>query len=94
MHAGIEPAPRGKPQIEVSFEIDGDGIMHVSAVDKSTGAHSKITISNDKSRLTREQVCRAHGDTLMFLGLHIALSLSHSLSLSLTLSFSPYIFIS
>ena len=46
--AGIPPAPRGIPQIEVTFDIDANGIMHVSAVDKSTGRENKITITNDK----------------------------------------------
>jgi len=45
---GIPPAPRGVPQIEVTFDIDANGIMHVSAVDKSTGRENKITITNDK----------------------------------------------
>ena len=46
--AGIPPAPRGVPQIEVTFDIDANGIMHVSALDKSTGRENKITITNDK----------------------------------------------
>lgn len=45
---GIPPAPRGVPQIEVTFDIDANGIMNVSAVDKSTGKENKITITNDK----------------------------------------------
>src|SRR6218665_4179619 len=48
---GIPPAPRGVPQIEVTFDIDANGIMNVSAVDKSTGRENKITITNDKGRL-------------------------------------------
>lgn len=47
---GIPPAPRGVPQIEVTFDIDANGIMNVSAVDKSTGKENKITITNDKGR--------------------------------------------
>ena len=45
---GIPPAPRGVPQIEVTFDIDANGIMNVSATDKSTGKENKITITNDK----------------------------------------------
>lgn len=51
---GIPPAPRGVPQIEVTFDIDANGILNVSAVDKSTGKENKITITNDKGeRLIR-----------------------------------------
>merc|ERR1712070_168681 len=53
---GIAPAPRGTPQIEVSFEIDSNGILIVSAEDKATGNSEKITITNDKGRLTEEQI--------------------------------------
>lgn len=45
---GIPPAPRGVPQIEVTFDIDANGILNVHAVDKSTGKENKITITNDK----------------------------------------------
>lgn len=45
---GIPPAPRGVPQIEVTFDIDANGILNVSAADKSTGKENKITITNDK----------------------------------------------
>lgn len=48
---GIPPAPRGVPQIEVTFDIDANGILNVSAVDKSTGKENKITITNDKGKL-------------------------------------------
>ena len=47
---GIPPAPRGVPQIEVTFDVDANGIMNVSAADKSTGRANKITITNDKGR--------------------------------------------
>lgn len=47
---GIPPAPRGVPQIEVTFDIDANGIMNVHAVDKSTGKENKITITNDKGK--------------------------------------------
>ena len=45
---GIPPGPRGVPQIEVTFDIDANGILNVSAVDKSTGKENKITITNGK----------------------------------------------
>merc|ERR1712013_942877 len=53
---GIPPAPRGQPQIEVTFEIDSNGILNVQAEDKGTGKSEKITITNDKGRLTEEQI--------------------------------------
>merc|ERR1712072_890469 len=53
---GIPPAPRGQPQIEVTFEIDSNGILNVGAHDKGTGKKEKITITNDKGRLTEEQI--------------------------------------
>ncbi|XP_041069071.1 heat shock 70 kDa protein-like [Carcharodon carcharias] len=54
--SGIAPGPRGVPQIEVTFDIDANGILNVSAVDKSTGKTNKITISNDKGRLSKEEI--------------------------------------
>merc|ERR1712139_134636 len=53
---GIPPAPRGQPQIEVTFEIYSNGILNVGAEDKGTGKAEKITITNDKGRLTEEQI--------------------------------------
>jgi heat shock protein 1/8 len=53
---GIPPAPRGVPQIEVTFDIDANGIMNVSAQDKGTGKVNKITITNDKGRLSKEDI--------------------------------------
>jgi L1 cell adhesion molecule like protein len=55
---GIPPMPRGVPQIEVTFDVDANGILNVSAAEKSTGKSNKITITNDKSRLSREEVER------------------------------------
>ncbi|AWU78457.1 uncharacterized protein C5L36_0E05100 [Pichia kudriavzevii] len=55
---GIPPAPRGVPQIEVTFTLDSNGILKVSALDKGTGKSNSITISNDKSRLTQEEIER------------------------------------
>ncbi|XP_071538088.1 heat shock 70 kDa protein-like [Panulirus ornatus] len=56
--SGIPPAPRGVPQIEVTFDVDANGILNVSAVDKSTGKGSNITITNDKGRLNKEEIDR------------------------------------
>jgi len=53
---GIAPAHRGVPQIEVTFDIDANGILNVSAVDKATGKENKVTITNDGSRLTKEDI--------------------------------------
>jgi L1 cell adhesion molecule like protein len=53
---GIPPAPRGVPQIEVTFDIDANGILNVHAADKSTGKSQKITITNDKGRLSKEEI--------------------------------------
>ena len=55
---GIPPMPRGVPQIEVSFDVDANGILNVSAAEKSTGKSNKITITNDKGRLSRDEVER------------------------------------
>ncbi|KAN0061569.1 ATPase with role in protein import into the ER [Thecaphora frezii] len=54
----IPPAPRGTPQIEVTFEVDANGIMKVSAADKGTGQSKSITITNDKGRLSPEEIER------------------------------------
>ncbi|XP_015518429.2 heat shock 70 kDa protein cognate 4-like [Neodiprion lecontei] len=56
--SGIPPAPRGVPQIEVTFDIDANGILNVSAVEKSTNKENKITITNDKGRLSKEDIER------------------------------------
>lgn len=53
---GIPPAPRGVPQIEVTFEIDANGIMQVVATDKGTSKNAKITITNNKGRLSKEEI--------------------------------------
>ncbi|KAK9243986.1 heat shock protein 70 family [Lipomyces tetrasporus] len=55
---GIPPAARGVPQIEVTFDIDANGILNVSAVEKGTGKSNKITITNDKGRLSKEDIDR------------------------------------
>ena len=53
---GIPPAPRGTPQIEVTFDVDANGILNVSAVEKGSGKSEKITITNDKGRLSKEEI--------------------------------------
>jgi len=62
----IPPAPRGVPQIEVTFDIDANGILNVSACDKSTGKQNKITITNDKGRLSKEDIERMVNDAEKF----------------------------
>ena len=56
--SGIPPAPRGVPQVEVTFDIDANGILNVSASDKTTGKSNRITITNDKGRLSKEEIDR------------------------------------
>ena len=56
--SGIPPAPRGVPQIEVTFDVDANAILNVSAADKTTGRSEKITITNDKGRLSKEDIER------------------------------------
>jgi heat shock protein 1/8 len=56
--SGIPPAPRGVPQIEVTFDVDANGIMNVSALEKGTGKTNKIVITNDKGRLSKEDIER------------------------------------
>lgn len=63
---GIPPAPRGVPQIEVTFEIDVNGILRVSAEDKGTGNKEKITITNDQNRLTPEDIEKMVADAEKF----------------------------
>jgi heat shock protein 5 len=55
---GIPPAPRGVPQIEVTFELDANGILKVAATDKGTGKSNSIVITNDKGRLSKEEIER------------------------------------
>jgi L1 cell adhesion molecule like protein len=56
--SGIPPAPRGIPQIEVTFDVDANGIMGVTAVDKTTGKTNKVTITNEKGRLSKDDIER------------------------------------
>merc|ERR1719240_892011 len=60
--SGIPPMPRGVPQIDVTFDIDANGMLNVSALEKSTGKENKITITNDKSRLSKEDVEKMTAD--------------------------------
>ena len=55
---GLPPSPRGVPQVEVTFDIDANGILNVSAIEKSTGKENKITITNDKGRLSQDEIER------------------------------------
>jgi len=66
--SGIPPAPRGVPQIEVSFDIDANSILNVSAVDKSSGKSNKIVITNDKGRLSKEEIERMVNDAEKYKG--------------------------
>ncbi|ESK85627.1 hsp70 chaperone [Moniliophthora roreri MCA 2997] len=64
--SGIPPAPRGVPQIEVTFEIDANGIMKVAAADKGTGKSESITITNEKGRLSQEEIDRMVAEAEQF----------------------------
>jgi heat shock protein 1/8 len=63
---GIPPMPRGVPQIEVSFDVDANGILNVSAAEKSTGKSQKITITNDKGRLSKQDIERMVSEAASF----------------------------
>ena len=63
---GIPPAPRGTPQIEVSFDVDANGILNVSAEDKSSGKVQKITITNEKGRLSKDEIDKMCKDAEKF----------------------------
>ncbi|EEQ88316.1 glucose-regulated protein [Blastomyces dermatitidis ER-3] len=63
---GIPPAPRGVPQIEVSFELDANGILKVTAGDKGTGKAESITITNDKGRLSQDEIDRMVAEAAEF----------------------------
>ncbi len=63
---GVPPASRGVPQIEVTFDIDANGILNVSACDKGTGKQNKITITNDKGRLSKEEIEKMVSDAEKF----------------------------
>ena len=60
---GIPPAPKGVPQIEVTFEVDENSILTVKAQDKATGKHETITITSDKGRLSKEEIDQIIADS-------------------------------
>nr|AAC47456.1 heat shock protein 70 [Babesia microti] len=64
--SGIPPAPRGVPQIKVTFDIDANGILTVSAADKSTGKTEHVTITNDKGRLSQQDIDRMVAEAAKF----------------------------
>ena len=63
---GIPPAPRGVPKIEVTFDVDANGILNVTAVEKGTGKSKHVTITNDKGRLSKEEIDRMLADAEKF----------------------------
>merc|ERR550525_1408041 len=63
---GIPPAPRGVPQVEVTFDVDANGILKISAVEKGSGKVEKITITNDKGRLSNEEIEKMVNDAERF----------------------------
>lgn len=63
---GIPPLPRGQPQIEITYDLDANGILNVSAVEKGSGKTNKITITNDKGRLSKDQVEKMVGNAEKF----------------------------
>ena len=68
--ASISPAPPDVPQIEVTFDIDANGFLYVSAADKTAGKSNGIWINNDKGRLSKEEVVRMVNDTEKYKGKH------------------------
>merc|ERR1719182_246199 len=65
---GIPPAPRGVPQITVTFDVDANGILNVSAEEKGTGKKQQITITNEKGRLSQEEIDRMVAEAEKFKG--------------------------
>ena len=63
---GIPPMPRGQPQIEITYDIDANGILNVSAMEKSSGKSEKITIQNDSNRLSKDDIDRMQADAEKF----------------------------
>jgi len=63
---GIPPMPRGQPQIEITYDLDANGILNVNATEKSTGTVNKITITNDKGRLSKEDIERMIAEAEQF----------------------------
>ncbi|KAJ7795288.1 heat shock protein 70kD, peptide-binding domain-containing protein, partial [Mycena olivaceomarginata] len=71
--SGITPAPRGVPYIEVTFDIGANGILNVSASDKTTAKSNLITITNDKGRLSKEEINRMGDEAEKYKGMFISL---------------------
>lgn len=63
---GIPPMPRGQPQIDVTYDIDANGILNVSAVEKGTGKENKIVITNEKGRLSQDEIDKMVSDAEKF----------------------------
>jgi len=63
---GIPPMPRGVPMIEISYVLDANGILNISAIERSTGTKNHITITNDKSHLSQEEITRMVGEADKF----------------------------
>ncbi|KAJ7751742.1 heat shock protein 70 family [Mycena maculata] len=74
--SGIPPAPRGVPQVEVTFDMDANGILNVSASDKTTGKSNRITITNDKGRLSKEEIDRMVAEAEKYKGMFVFYSQS------------------
>jgi hypothetical protein len=70
----IFPAPRGVPQVEVTFDIDVNGILNVSASDKTAGKSNRITITNNKGRLSKEEIERMVNEAEKYKGIIINLT--------------------
>lgn len=64
--SGLPPAPRGIPQISVTFDIDANGILSVTAQEKATGKKNEITITNDKGRLSKSEIDKMIADAEKF----------------------------
>jgi hypothetical protein len=82
--SGIPPAPRGVPQVEVTFDIDANGILNVSAADKTTGKSNRITITNDKGRLSKEEIERMVDEAEKYKGTQLVFTVRFS---SITFSY-------
>jgi len=68
--SGIPPAPRGVPEIKVTFDIDANGILNVSVKDKSTGKSDRMAITNDRGRLSKEEIERMVNDAERYKGVY------------------------
>lgn len=66
--SGIPPAPHGAPELKVTFDVDANGILNVSAAEKSTGKSYRLAITNDKGRLSKEEIKRMVNDAEKYKG--------------------------